>query len=460
MRELESIINAIASAGGIAYQVGGCVRDQILNIASKDMDIEVYHLDAPALSRLLARFGRVNEVGVSFGVIKLSTPSGEELDFTLPRRENKTGRGHRGFQVEVDHTMTVEEAALRRDFTINAIYRNAHNLELLDPHGGIPDLESRKLRATSQHFAEDPLRVLRGMQFAARLDASLTPETAQMCQTLSDEYSSLAQERVWIEWSKWGTKGRVPSKGLQVLCDSSWIKHYPELSSLQGVEQDQQWHPEGDVWKHTNHVCDAAAMIADREQLDDSERLILLFAALCHDMGKPETTVYEDGRWRSPGHARAGVPIASSFLRRIGCPIALIEIILPLVAEHMVHFDADVSYRTARRLSVRLGKASLVQLGRLVEADLGGRPPLPPNQSPTMQQILRLAESIQIEHSKPAPIIQGRDLIALGFAPAPWFREVLDQCFEAQLDGVFESAGAGLDFLKNLVSARNQVDSN
>jgi tRNA nucleotidyltransferase (CCA-adding enzyme) len=455
MRDIEPIIRAIADAGGTAYRVGGCVRDQILGIANKDLDIEVYHLDASTLAKLLSRFGHVNEVGASFGVIKLSLPHSGEVDFTLPRRESKVGRGHRGFQVELDHSMTVFEAALRRDFTINAIYQNAHNLELIDPHGGIDDLQAKRLKATSEHFVEDPLRVLRGMQFAARFDATLTQETVVMCRTLLPEYPTLAKERIWTEWFKWATKGALPSKGLMALHDCGWLPCYPEIANLQGVQQDPQWHPEGDVWTHTLHVCDAAAKVADREQLDDFERSILLFAALCHDIGKPCCTTFEDGRWKSPGHAQEGVPLASSFLNRIGCPIAISEVVLPLVAEHMVHYEAPVSMRTARRLSVRLDKASLVQLGRLVESDLSGRPPLPQQQSEAMQQMLELAQGMKIEHSKPAQIIQGRNLIELGYAPAPWFRNVLDKCYEAQLDGVFDDQASGLECLRRILLEKN-----
>jgi tRNA nucleotidyltransferase (CCA-adding enzyme) len=204
-------------------------------------------------------------------------------------------------------------------------------------------------------------------------------------------------------------------------------------------------------------VCDAAAKVADREQLDDFERSVLLFAALCHDIGKPCCTTFENGRWRSPGHAQEGVPLASSFLNRIGCPIAISEVVLPLVAEHMVHFEAPVSMRTARRLSVRLGKASLVQLGRLVESDLSGRPPLPQQQSEAMQQLLDLAQDMKIEHAKPAQIIQGRNLIALGYQPAPWFRNILDQCYEAQLDGVFDDQASGLDYLMQILRETNSI---
>ncbi|MEQ1831184.1 MAG: HD domain-containing protein, partial [Pirellula sp.] len=451
MRNLSLIVQAIADAGGVAYQVGGCVRDQILNQPNKDLDIEVFHLDAESLTKILSRFGRVNEVGASFGVIKLHSSRYEEIDFTLPRRESKIGRGHRGFQVEVDHTMTVAEAARRRDFTMNAIYRNAHDLTLLDPHGGLTDLRNRVLRATSEHFAEDPLRVLRGMQFAARFNACMSRDTLEMCRSLSHEYSTLAIERVWIEWSKWALKGTVPSQGLRLLHDCGWIAHYPELAALCGVEQDPTWHPEGDVWVHTLHVCDAAARIAQREKLADDQRLILLFAALCHDLGKPSTTVNTNDRWRSPNHARVGVSVAQQFLARIGCPIAIVEVVLPLVAEHLIHIQSEATPRTVRRLSVRLGKASIVQLGRLVEADLSGRPPLPQERSEALERWLALAEQTNVSFNKPERIIQGRHLIELGYQPQKWFGAKLDECYEAQLDGKFDDQATGLAFLKAIL---------
>ena len=446
---LKKIIQAIAEAGGVAYEVGGCVRDQLLGHANKDLDIEVFHLDAATLSKILARFGRVNEVGVSFGVIKLRTAHGEDLDFTLPRRESKIGRGHRGFQVEVDHTLSVADAALRRDFTMNAIYRNLHDQTLIDPHGGVGDLEARVLKATSEHFAEDPLRVLRGMQFASRFNATMSSDTIEMCRSLSHEYSSLALERIWNEWHKWATRSKCPSQGLKVLMQCGWIEHYPELAALTGVQQDPIWHPEGDVWVHTLHVCDAAAVIADRDCLADDERVLLMFSALCHDLGKPSTTVLEEGRWRSPSHAWAGVPLADSFLTRIGCPRHFIEIVQPLVAEHLVHVQAEATPRTVRRLSVRLGKANITQLMRLVEADLSGRPPLPATMPESLIRLMRIAETTNVSKARPDRLVLGRHLIDLGYKPAPWFSSILEKCYQAQLDGVFESEADGIDFLKS-----------
>jgi len=451
---LHDILKQIIEAGGQPYEVGGCVRDRILGLTPKDVDIEVFGLTAAVLSGVLEPFGRVNQVGVSFGVIKLRTEDGTEFDFTLPRRESKTGRGHRGFVVEVDHSMTVADAAARRDFTLNAVYRCPLTDELHDPHGGLTDLNRQILRATTAHFAEDPLRVLRGMQFAARFDLTMDAETALLARSLRDEYVTLARERVWGEWHKWATRSKVPSKGMKVLQESGWLELYPELAALPGIPQDPEWHPEGDVWVHTLHVCDVAAAIADRDGLHDEERAILLFAALCHDLGKANTTEFVDGRWRAHGHCETGVPLTRSFLERIGCLESIIEIVEPLVQEHLVHASDSASFRLVRRLAIRLKKANIRQLMQLVEADLGGRPPLPKRLPKNASRIFELSCDLKIEQAGPEPVLLGRHIIQLGYAPDTWFREVLKICFEAQLDGQFETEVDGVAFLQKVMQAR------
>ncbi|MFM9960447.1 MAG: HD domain-containing protein [Planctomycetaceae bacterium] len=266
---------------------------------------------------------------------------------------------------------------------------------------------------------------------------------------------TVSVERVWGEWHKWATRSTLPSRGLQALAESDCLDLYPELAALPGVPQDPQWHPEGDVWVHTRHVCDAASRIADRDALEDDERAILLFAALCHDLGKATTTEFFDGHWRAHGHCDAGVPLARTFLTRIGCPEAIIEVIEPLVAEHLVHAQRDMSARTVRRLAERLGKATIAQLVRLIEADMNGRPPLPGGLPPAVQTLVELAEGMNVDRSRPKPLILGRHLIALGHRPDVWFGEVLKQCFEAQLDGVFSTEIDGIEFLTANVARRS-----
>jgi tRNA nucleotidyltransferase/poly(A) polymerase len=244
LEQLRPILAAVQAAGGQPLIVGGAVRDMLLGHTPKDLDIEVYRLEVERLGAVLAPFGRLDAVGRSFGVLKLRTPAGQEFDFALPRRESKVGAGHRGFLAAPDPTMTPQEAAARRDFTINAMALTPDG-QVLDFFGGQADLRDRILRHTTAAFAEDPLRVLRGMQFAARFDMRLAPETAALGRALLPEAPTLAIERVWGEWWKWASKGLRPSAGLRVLQETGWLDLYPELVALVGCPQDSIWHPEG-----------------------------------------------------------------------------------------------------------------------------------------------------------------------------------------------------------------------
>jgi tRNA nucleotidyltransferase (CCA-adding enzyme) len=194
--------------------VGGCVRDWLMGVPSKDVDVEVGGVDFPTLHQALAPLGATDVVGRSFGVIKVRTRDGREYDFSLPRRESKTGAGHRGFAVAPDPSLSDADAAARRDFTLNAIAWDPFTESLIDPLNGVADLKARVLRHASPAFVEDPLRVLRGLQFAARFDLTLAPETAALCRSIADTYADLPVERVWHEWDKWATQAVRPSRGL------------------------------------------------------------------------------------------------------------------------------------------------------------------------------------------------------------------------------------------------------
>ena len=281
-----------------AYLVGGCVRDALLGIPNKDFDLEVYGVSYEALETALRPQGRVDLVGKSFGVVKFSTGSGAQWDFSVPRRDSKVAAGHKGFRIEFDPTITPREAASRRDFTINAIMFDPRTGEHLDFFDGRTDLQGRVLRHTSPAFVEDPLRVLRGMQFAARFELTIAAETVELCRSIAGTYPELAVERVGEEWFKWAAKARRPSAGLQFLKAAGWLRHFPEIAALDGTPQDPEWHPEGDVFTHTGHCCDALAELTEWQQADQSTRLVLMFAVLAHDFAKPQTThkAERDGR--------------------------------------------------------------------------------------------------------------------------------------------------------------------
>jgi|KBSMisStandDraft_5_1062788.scaffolds.fasta_scaffold213591_1 tRNA nucleotidyltransferase (CCA-adding enzyme) len=442
----ERVNQVIRQAGGRPLLVGGCVRDILLGLTPCDLDLEVYGLEATALVNALRHDFPVDLVGQDFGVLKIRHAP---IDISLPRRESKRGLGHRGFEVFSDPWMSFQDAAARRDFTINAMGLDPVTDELLDPFGGQQDLAHRTLRHTSVHFDEDPLRVLRGMHFISRFGLTVVPETIALCRRLLPEYGSLAVERVWTEWEKWAGQATHPSLGLQFLHDTGWLGVYPELGGLQGCPQDPQWHPEGDVWTHTLYVVDEAARVAQRDGLTREERRLLALAALCHDLGKPATTAMIDGHVRSRGHTDCD-RIVESFLQRLGAPKVVMTRIIALVRHHLSHTHFAGSPRHVRRLTRTLEESgeTLRMLARLVEADASGRPPLPRQMPPSMQEMLTLAENLHVSEQGPRPLVLGRHLIVVGVPPGPMMGCLLKEAYDAQLDGEFETVESGLTWLK------------
>ncbi|MBC8040471.1 MAG: HD domain-containing protein [Opitutaceae bacterium] len=434
---------------------GGCVRDWLLGLSPKDFDIEVQGINFDQLHSALAPFGATDVVGRSFGVIKLRLGK-IEYDFSLPRRESKTGAGHRGFAVTPDPTLSDADAAARRDFTINAITCDPFTGELFDPHGGQQDLRNRILRHTSPAFVEDPLRVLRAFQFAARFNLTLAPETAALCRSIVHTFPELPVERVWGEWDKWATQANHPSCGLGVLEETGWLIHFPEVAALLDCPQDPEWHPEGDVFTHTQHCCDALVNLPDWRDATPARRRILLLGVLAHDFGKPATTAQSEVRgrlrWRSLGHEAAGGPLADNFLRRLGAPHSIIESVRPLVVLHLAHHHGSGEFTDThiRRLARKLHPATIDDLCAVMIADSLGRPPLTGPETLVLIEKLRTrAHQLSIRVSPPRPILLGRHLISLGHKPGPQFTAILDAAFEAQLDGAFTDEATALIWLSN-----------
>ncbi len=436
--------------------VGGGVRDWLLGLEPKDFDLEVAGVDFETLHRALAPFGATDVVGRSFGVIKVrSAATGAEYDFSLPRRESKTGAGHRGFAVAPDPALSDADAAARRDFTVNAIACDPFTGELIDPHGGQRDLAARVLRHTSAAFVEDPLRVLRAMQLAARFDFSLAPETAALCRRIADTFAELPVERVWHEWEKWATKSLKPSRGLAVLEETGWLKHFPEVAVLRGTPQEPEWHPEGDVFTHTQLCLDALVALVDWKDSAAPRRHVLMFAVLAHDFGKPATTQRAERRgalrWISPGHEPAGGPLADRFLRRIGAPLDVDPPVHALVVHHLAHHHGQTQFTdtAVRRLARKLAPATIDDLAAVMRADSNGRPPLTsPDTHARINELVAKAHALALSDSAPKPLMLGRHLLALGLKPDPKFKPVLDAAFEAQLDGAFADEAGGIAWLR------------
>ncbi len=451
--DLRAMLDALRRVGRPRL-VGGGVRDALLGLEPKDFDVEVAGTDFDTLHRALAPFGATDVVGRSFGVIKVrSAATDAEYDFSLPRRESKTGAGHRGFAVAPDPSLSDADAAARRDFTLNAIAQDPFTGELIDPHGGRRDLDARILRHTSPAFIEDPLRVLRAFQLAARFDLTLAPETAALCRSIASSFNELPVERIWGEWEKWASKSTRPSRGLAVLEETGWLPHFPEIAALRDTPQDPEWHPEGDVFNHTQHCLDALVTFDDWKT--SPNRALLTFAVLAHDFGKPSTTqkMEKDGRlrWRSPGHHTASGPLSKNFLRRIGAPLAFDAPVCALVENHHAHDRGNQPFtdRAIRRLALRLAPATIHDLSLVMRADARGRPPVPPEETLTrIDELLNLAAALAFKNDAPRPLLLGRHLLSLGFKPSPAFKPILDAAFEAQLDGAFSDEAGAMTWLQ------------
>ena len=436
--DVEFAVRLLIQYGARPYLVGGAVRDLLLGIPSMDYDFEVYGIDADDLEGVLRTQGKVQTVGESFGITKLWTRDGHPVDFALPRREDKTGRGHRDFRVAVDPDMDPAEACKRRDFTFNALMLDWGTGEVVDYVGGIADLKDRVIRHVSGQFGEDPLRPLRAMQFAARFDMRVAPETAEVCRGMRGMAAALPASRLWGEWRKWALAAQ-PGMGLEALADIGWLVLFSSLWDTVGVPQDERHHPEGHVWKHTILAVDAAARIAAVDHLNDWDRIVLVFAALLHDVGKASTTVADaEGRIMAKGHEDASAAMCPGFCDAIGMPAGFRDLIVPLVREHMAHLSCPTpSKRNVRRLVDRLKPATIDALGRLVRADNRARPPL--GGGDPMCLHVELARLVGVkENGTIHTILKGRHLIALGVRPGPAMGQLLKRAYEAQLDGEFE----------------------
>jgi tRNA nucleotidyltransferase (CCA-adding enzyme) len=439
---LLDLLDALRAAGGRPYVVGGAVRDRLLGLPVKDFDVEVFALSAVRLAAVLHAHGRVDAVGQAFRVYKVSGVPGVDgaLDVALPRRDSKRGPGHRGIGVEGDPDMTVEEAARRRDFTVNAMLLDPRTGEVIDPWGGRRDLEARVLRAVDPRtFGEDPLRALRAVQFAARYDLAVDPATAALCAAMP--IAELPPERVFGEIEKLLLKAARPARGLALMAEWGMLPVVaPELVPLRDTPQDPGWHPEGDVWTHTLQVVDEAAPLAAELEPDRPRQLAVMLGALCHDLGKATTTRFEDGRIRSRGHEESGVPPSAALLDRWNVHTLLgYDVrgqVLALVAQHLkpgqLYDERDrVSAGAIRRLAAKCEPDLLYRVAR---ADcLGRRPGV--FEPVAMEWFRERVRELDVARRAPEPILKGRDVLALGIAPGPEVGRIVRAVYERQLDG-------------------------
>ncbi len=434
---VRDLASAVRDAGGRALVVGGWVRDRLLDRDSTNIDVEVFGVPSSRLRQLLELFGRVEAVGESFQVYKLG-----DIDVSLPRRDSKAGRGHRGFDVVGDPDLSVEEAARRRDFTVNAISWDPLTGEYLDPVGGRNDLANGRLRVVDPAtFPDDSLRVLRAVQVAARFELTLDRTTADLCRTIP--LDDLPAERIWGEIEKLLLLAGQPSIGFALALDLGIVaKLFPELEALAGCPQEPEWHPEGDVWIHTLQVIDRA-----RTRIDDlvrAQQLTVMLGALCHDLGKPVTTAVIDGRIRSMDHEEQGVPPATALMDRLNVHSIdgydVRKQVLGITAQHLkpgswYKARDEVGDGAFRRLAQ---KVDLELLARVAKSDCEGRHP-GRFDCTAMDWFLERARTLGVEHRPPPPILLGRHVLALGIKPGPRVGEILKAVYERQLDGAIAS---------------------
>jgi tRNA nucleotidyltransferase (CCA-adding enzyme) len=454
MSELEiatAIAQTVRDAGGRALIVGGWVRDRLLGHDAKDLDVEVFGLAADRLKEMLGRIGPVNTVGESFTVYKVAG-----LDVSLPRRESKVGRGHKGFEVTGDPQLSIAEAARRRDFTINAIAWDPLTGEYLDPFHGRADLERRVLRVVDPRtFGDDSLRVLRAIQFAARFAATLEPASFALCREIA--LDDLPAERIWGELEKLLLRAPRPSLGLTLARDLGVVvRLWPELHALIDCPQEPEWHPEGDVWIHTLMVLDGArTRLAD---LDHARQNTVMLGALLHDAGKPSTTKFLDGRIRSLGHEAAGVQPARTFLDRINVRTMdgfdVRTQVLAIVQYHLApgmwrKAPQEVGDGAFRRLAA---KVELELLYRVAKSDCEGR--TGNFDCSAMDWFQARARALGVEHAPPKPLLMGRHLLDLGLRPGPQLGLILKDIYERQLDGEIQTLDDAIALAKQRLATQ------
>ena len=436
---LEDILKDLQKIGATPIIVGGSVRDYFLNIPIKDYDIEIFGINSlDIIQKSLEKFGSVKLVGKSFGVLTLSVNE-YDFDFALPRTETKIGNTHQDFEVITNSNLSFKEAAIRRDFTINAIGYDFFKQEFLDPFDGINDLKNKTIKhINDKTFIEDSLRVYRAIQFASRFDFKIDENTKELCKqiVLSDELNYLPKERIYEEFKKLFLKSAKPSIGFELLRKLGTLKYFPELEVLIDCIQDPIYHPEGDVWIHTMMSLDELARILKEENIQDEYRkLYLFYGILCHDFGKPFCTKEIDGKITSFKHESLGIEPTISFLSKLTNEKKFIEIVCSLVKNHLTPFQlylAESSLKAIKRLSL---KVNIEDLCLVCLADCLGRTIKDKEKCPNATSwLLNKAKELEIHNVPIKPLVQGRDLINLGFKPSEKFKEILEFAFDLQLD--------------------------
>ncbi len=421
------IAKAVEEKGGRTFYVGGFVRDRLLGIEGSDLDIEVHGVSPEDLSGLLGRFGEPLYHGLSFGIYSLKR---YDIDIAMPRRERAKGRGHRDFEVSVDPFMGTFEAARRRDFTFNAIMQDVLSGEIIDHFGGREDMEAGIVRhVDARSFAEDPLRVFRAAQLAARFDFVLAEETVELCRTI--DTSALSKERVEAELKKALLGSERPSIFFEVLRSVGALEPwFSELSLLIGLEQDPKYHPEGDVWTHSMQVLDRAA----KYRVEAEYPYAFLLLALVHDFGKICTTEISGERIHAYGHEEEGLPLIEKFLGSFTSESRLKRYVLNMAALHMK--PNMLAHSRARLRSTNRMFDAAAAPKDLIYFAIADKPLLVGDEKFEDGSDFLFKRLEAYERIMSGPWVSGEDLIAAGLQPGLHFSEALEYAHKIRLAGV------------------------
>jgi putative nucleotidyltransferase with HDIG domain len=413
---------------GRIYEVGGAVRDGLLaGQVTKDRDYLVTGIDYDDLTRILRRHGRVDLVGQSFGVIKFTQMVDGlacTFDIALPRKEHSIGWGHRDFKVSFDPALPIEEDLKRRDFTINAIGLDLESDELIDPLGGQADLKARCLRMVhDKSFEEDPLRMMRAVQFAARLDFEIEAKTLEAMCEQAESITTVSAERIAEELTKLLTLAERPALGFRLMHETGLLKHIlPELEHCVGVSQPGPYH-KYDVFEHTMHIIDACP-----------PHLPLRLAALFHDICKPIAKREVDGGATFYGHEMQGAKVARRVMSRLRYGKDLALDVATLVERHM--FTTDVTPKGLRRLVRRTGIDLIFDLLDLRRADVVAQ-----GMGGTTEDVDEFEAEIRAELKRKPPFnvtdleIDGYDIMKrYELAPSQVVGQILNHLLEMVLD--------------------------
>lgn len=421
------IAKAVDEVDASAYFVGGYVRDKLLKRETKDIDIEVHEIEPRELEKILDSIGKRISIGESFGIYSLK---GSGVDIAMPRKEKLLGKGHRDFEVFVDAHIGTKNAAKRRDFTINALMENVLTGEIIDWFGGLSDMENKIIRhVNAETFVEDPLRVLRAAQFAARLDFTVAKETIELCKKI--DLSSLSKERVEAELSKALLKSDKPSVFFETLRKTQSLSFwFPEVEALIGVEQNEKYHAEGDVWNHTMMVLDEAVKYRDKV----SNPFGFMLAALVHDFGKAVCTMKKGNTVHSYAHETVGLAIVQKFLTRLTNETKIKKYVLNMTENHMkpnVLSSVKAPIKSTNKMFYfSVAPKDLIYFSF---ADDNGRIKQIENESSEDFLLERLDI---FEKTMEKPCVTGKDLIKSGLSPDENFSDILDYATKLRLAGV------------------------